>query len=428
MPVRNAAVEPGTNPKRQATALRAAADLSAFRERLNLPDTPESLLLYLTHLLSTGASGHVLRKRVQQLDAARRLGGNQPWTTDPDVRLLLRGLHQVAPLTNTARGHPLYRELVLAMVDAIMLPSHDQRRWRAAILLTNETGASARSIASLRWSDVRFRGNEMSVRWRDDAAIRKGYAQTVTHDASPMAFEAMRDLWTQAPDRSGAVFASRWGICDYQQVWASCRELPAYSAHLRRRPRLTDAELDPLVRRAADPTHKQLRDRALVLVGYTGALRTREATTAAVGWFRTDTRGLLLDVPLRREVTAVPASGDAYCPVTAWTEWLARLRLLDRGGDGEPAFPQMYQREPGIDPLGPTGLNTLVSERSAAAGLEDDHKFTNLRDGWIRDAIRAGATSQEVAAHADMRSLGGVARHERRENLLRDNVAARLGL
>ena len=79
-----------------------------------------------------------------------------------------------------------------------------------------------------------------------------------------------------------------------------------------------------------------------------------------------------------------------------------------------------------VDPLGACGLNTVVSERTADADLADDFKFTNLRDGWIRDAIRARMPSQDIAAHADLRSLAGVAKHERRENLLRDNIAGRL--
>ena len=43
-------------------------------------------------------------------------------------------------------------------------------------------------------------------------------------------------------------------------------------------------------------------------------------------------------------------------------------------------------------------------------------------------ALRAGEPAHRIAAHADLRSLQSVARHEQRENLLRHNVAGQLGL
>ncbi len=79
-------------------------------------------------------------------------------------------------------------------------------------------------------------------------------------------------------------------------------------------------------------------------------------------------------------------------------------------------------------PAGPARLNAVVHDRCTQAGLDGNHSFTNLPDGWIRDALRGGVPIHEVAAHADLRSLSSVNRHERREKLLTDNVAGRLGL
>ena len=47
--------------------------------------------------------------------------------------------------------------------------------------------------------------------------------------------------------------------------------------------------------------------------------------------------------------------------------------------------------------------------------------------GSVTLSGRAGPV-QEIAAHAGFHSLDSVALHERRENLLRHNVASRLGL
>ncbi|MBT9275964.1 hypothetical protein KMZ32_17960 [Phycicoccus sp. MAQZ13P-2] len=370
----------------------------------------------------------MLRKRLRQLDAARTFDGQQPWSADPDVRRLLRGLHHERPLRIGARGQPLYRELTSALVDEVMCPTHDQRRWRTALLLANETGASSRALTVLQWSDVRFRTDRVTIHWRILDHSRMDKESVVRREQAERTFEAMRDLWARAPDRSQPVFASERGASDYQRMWTVCRALPPYNHALGRRPRTSPDDLDALIRSTTEPSSEQLRDRALILIGFAAALRTGEASIARIGWFQEDSDGLLLDLPRRREVTTIPRGQGADCPVAAWRSWLARMRRQGAGSPADVAFPLLRGSVILRRPLGPAGLNRIVSDRAAAAGLQEGFKFTNLRDGWMRDAIRAGISTAQIAAHADLRSMNSVAVHEGRENLLKHNVASRLGL
>ena len=78
--------------------------------------------------------------------------------------------------------------------------------------------------------------------------------------------------------------------------------------------------------------------------------------------------------------------------------------------------------------LSPGGLNYIVHAATQRAALKATYPFTSLRSGWIREAARSRVPTHQIAIATDLKSLTSVATHERRENLLRDNVAARLGM
>lgn len=57
-----------------------------------------------------------------------------------------------------------------------------------------------------------------------------------------------------------------------------------------------------------------------------------------------------------------------------------------------------------------------------------ENGFVSRRAGLIRTALRADQQTHDIAAHTDLRSLGSVTRHLRREHLLSRSVAGQLGL
>lgn len=413
--------------KRQDQADRANATFLGFCQRHGVAVGSESLMLHLADLHGRGASGTSLRQQLQLLDLSARLSGRPPWSHDPDVARLMVGLHRQRPLGGAARGLPIYRELVEALVDATMEPTHEQRRGRAVILLADDTGASAMALSALQWDDLTLRHDRLEICWPQ---AKRGRTRRVTQTTTPPVIAALRELRAHVPDRSGAVFASAWGHRDYQKTVDYCSLLPGWDRSALRRPTLgAGPELDAVLNRVSRPGPQQLRDRALLLLSFWAALRGREAISARASWIRSHPRGLVVELPGRRTTVGVHAThGDPYCPVDAWIAWrqsVTEARLSDPDGF---AFLQVSGSRVWPVPLTPPGLNYLVQQRADQAGLRDGYVFTSLRSGWIRHAIRSGEAAHEVAAQADLHSLSSVSRHERRENLLRDNVAGRLGL
>ncbi|WP_162599749.1 hypothetical protein [Nocardioides solisilvae] len=93
-----------------------------------------------------------------------------------------------------------------------------------------------------------------------------------------------------------------------------------------------------------------------------------------------------------------------------------------------PAFPTCNYSVIEGRALAAQGLNRVIRARCAEAELRGRYAWTSLRSGMMRTALRQDAPAWAVAYQSDLSSLGSVERHERRENLLRRNVAGQLGL
>ena len=134
-----------------------------------------------------------------------------------EVRQFLRGLHRASPIGGTERALPLYRELVEALVDTTMAPTPEQLRRRAALLLANETAASALSLARLRWRNVTVTRDWAEIRWpraRSRGRVRRA---RLLRAAAPEAHSAIALLKATSADRSAAVFALKAGQSRLQE-------------------------------------------------------------------------------------------------------------------------------------------------------------------------------------------------------------------
>jgi integrase len=135
-------------------------------------------------------------------------------------------------------------------------------------------------------------------------------------------------------------------------------------------------------------------DRALLLVGWTAALRRSELVALEVGDMGFEPEGIVLTI--RRSKTdregagatvAVPFGGEeATCPVGALRRWLESAAI----GDG-----RVFRRIDRHGHLGPTlsdrALAETVASRAAAAGLEGDFAGHSLRAGFATAAARGRA-------------------------------------
>ncbi len=176
-----------------------------------------------------------------------------------------------------------------------------------------------------------------------------------------------------------------------------------------------------------------LRDRALLLVGFAGALRRSELVGLDVENVKVEQEGMV--ITLRRSKTDQEGEGQtiaiprgrhaATCPVQALQEWLAAagiaagpiFRAVDRHGNVA------------ADRLSARAVANIVKRAAAAAGLDPaDYAGHSLRSGMATAAARAGANERNIMDQTRHRSVAMVRRYIHRGLLWADNAAGCLGL
>ena len=175
---------------------------------------------------------------------------------------------------------------------------------------------------------------------------------------------------------------------------------------------------------------KDLRDRALLLIGFAGGFRRSEL----VGLDRADIESVRegLIVTLRRSKTdqeavgrkiGIPFGRTRHCPVTALNAWLTVsqieknpiFRPIDRHGNVQSAR------------LSGNAVSQIVRERVAAAGI-DPSNFSghSLRAGFATSAAKAGVSTLKIRSQTGHSSDAMLARYIRDGELFADNAAGAL--
>lgn len=198
-----------------------------------------------------------------------------------------------------------------------------------------------------------------------------------------------------------------------------------------------------------DDTTGGVRDRALLLIGFTGALRRSEVAELDRGDVAQVSEGLLITI--RRSKTdqegagqqvAVPyASDPALCPVRQLEVWTDQLDSLGAGHPIAGEYSRELHRLDGplfrqVDRHGNIGgrlsgraVAEIVKRRAASAGLDPD-QFSghSLRAGFATSAAAGGARELDIARQTRHKSLEMLRIYVRRGTAFEDNAAARLGL
>ena len=370
-------------------------------------------------------SGKRLRTELQRLDSSARLSGRDPWTANADIRRYMRGVYAALPLEDAELSEPLYKEHVPILVSATVAPTLTQLRDVALALTAHATRLPAAVLTRLEWHQVQFTRESvafsLSMR-RTSGPLIHSTIEIAARPDSLCVVKALQRLRRNIGYTNSYVFASPFGSSDLSRIKTVVSQ--AKGAHQGEEG--SSELLRALVTRIRAPGPQQTRDRALITMSFAAALRPFEAMSLTPDQVTSTSEGLLVDLPNRRDATFLPPTGDLTCPLDAWQDWVADV---DRSGTQPKfAFLQVQGRRVWSFPLTSRGLNYLVHQRCEQALLTGQYSFTSLRTGWIRGALREGVAEHRVAAHADLTSLQSVGRHEHRENLLRGNVASRLGL
>lgn len=199
-----------------------------------------------------------------------------------------------------------------------------------------------------------------------------------------------------------------------------------------KQPILTE-QLRAMVAPLSEDRLLDVRDRALLLVGFAGAFRRSEIVGLDVADISNGSDGLT--VLLRRSKTdqegqgrkvGIPyGSNPATCPVRAYRAW------LDASGvTSGPAFrPVGRGNTVGAGRLHDRGVAMAVKRRLAAAMIDPaSYAGHSLRSGLATSAARAGASERSIMAQTGHKSLPMVRRYIREGSLFLENAAAVVGL
>jgi integrase len=203
----------------------------------------------------------------------------------------------------------------------------------------------------------------------------------------------------------------------------------------RRSAALTTVELRKLSS-VCEPGLAGDRDRALLLIGYAGALRRSELVALDVERLTWSTDGVKLLLEKSKtdkdgegaEITIVCGRNEDTCPVRALRQWLKAaaitsgsvFRKVNKGGRVETRR------------LSEDAVRQVLLRRADQAGVKgslvEPVSPHGLRAGFVTTAYRNGVPDEEIMGHTRHRSLTTMRSYVRRAKLSQTSPAGKLGL
>ena len=186
-----------------------------------------------------------------------------------------------------------------------------------------------------------------------------------------------------------------------------------------------------------------LRDRAMLLLGFTGGLRRseitgldlgRDQTEDGRGWVEIFDKGALLTLRGKtgwREVEIGRGSTETTCPVAALETWIRFARIA-----GGPLFRRVTGKGKAVGPdrLNDQEVARLVKKTALAAGVRGDLPEAERALKFAGHSLRAGlASSAEIDERHVQKQLGHASaemtrRYQRRRDRFRVNLTKAAGL
>ena len=168
---------------------------------------------------------------------------------------------------------------------------------------------------------------------------------------------------------------------------------------------LTDVELRKILKRIP-PTIAGLRDHALLLIAYAGALRRSELVSIDVDMIERTTGGLIIHLGRTKanqegadEIVGVP-TGRVLKPVAALDAWMAAAGIT-----AGPVFRSVDRHgRVSAEAMTPQSVNLIIKRRCEAANL-DPALFAG-------HSLRAGLVTAALASGIDLFSVMDAARHK----------------
>lgn len=176
-------------------------------------------------------------------------------------------------------------------------------------------------------------------------------------------------------------------------------------------------------------TNKGSRDRALILMGFDGALRRSELVGIQLEDIDRREDGLLVEIPFSKTdqagkgqtIAIVRRSGSPYCPVKAYDDWLTRSSCKNGY-----IFKSMCRGDKvGYKSLSAQSVALIIKEAIVAAafppGTEKSFSGHSLRRGVITEVARAGASIADILYLSRHKSAGSAIEYIDRETKIAEH-------
>ena len=185
---------------------------------------------------------------------------------------------------------------------------------------------------------------------------------------------------------------------------------------------------------ARDDSPKNIRDAAIISLGFAGAFRRSELSALDIEdlkWtVRNDEEVLIINV-LRSKTdqegqgmqkAIFPGRDEAASPTSLLKRWLSLVEPQEG-----PLFRRVLKSGQVTDErLSAQSMRLVVLQAASTAGLSLDLSAHSLRIGFVTTAIRQGKTERSIMNQTGHRSVQTLREYFRREDALEDNAAREL--
>jgi site-specific recombinase XerD len=187
----------------------------------------------------------------------------------------------------------------------------------------------------------------------------------------------------------------------------------------------TAAELERVIGHIGTTSKRDLRDRALLSLGFGGAFRRSELASIDVEHIARQREGVVITLPRsktdqegRGAAVSIP-KGKTLRPVAALDAYLNAAGIV-----AGPVFrPVNKADQVGPGRLGANEIARIVKRRFEAAGFDpEEYSGHSLRAGLVTSALAAGADVFAVADQGRWKKLETVRQYDRRAKAFRNNA------
>jgi integrase len=212
-------------------------------------------------------------------------------------------------------------------------------------------------------------------------------------------------------------------------TWAGIRRMHGKA------PDAKEAAVTEVVAAMVAPLHEGLidvRDRAMLLLGFAGALRRSELSALDVADVVETGEGLRITVGRSKTdqegkghtVGITYGSNPPTCPVRAWRAWLERS-----GIEAGAAFRRLSHGRVTPERIAGDGIARMVKRRAKAAGYAPElFSSHSLRSGFATTAARAGVAEHRIMRQGRWTTSQAMRGYIQEGELFVDNPSAKLGL